>query len=238
MRCIECLNIYQRKLDEKRIPQLEEYMSYSRATFPNGIILNARCKIEFKNNTLTFEDREDAFFIIDGQHRIAALKKYNGQASFDVCVIIFNNISVDDQTEIFVTVNSEQKRVNPSVRFNLHGNDAVDTPERVVKNIAQLLNEVEKILLSDEPVKRDESKISLAAFMKPVLHSLYDEKEKYIIKDRLLLNNNMRSVIGDIKMPSSKYFWKYYVNCKDEYIYLINHLPRQYLFMPIIEQCR
>ena len=221
-------DIYQRKLNEKRIPILREYMEYSKATFPNGIILNSRYPVKFnaEQGMLTVEDREDTFFIIDGQHRIEALKHYNGVKPFEICAIIFESINPDLQTEIFVTVNSEQKKVNPTVKQNLKGNDSVDTPEKVIRKIAIALNEdVDspfrgRINFTDESVKKGELKLSLAAFMRPLMKKMYKEEQAFQIKDTLMMNGNNRNELPIKGFNFNKPLWDYYVNKEDEIIYL------------------
>lgn len=220
-------DVYQRKLNESRVPSLKEYMQYSKATFPNGIILNAKYPIKYQDGALTIEEHEDSFFIIDGQHRIEALKYYAGSEPFEVCVVIFENIPIDLQTDIFVTVNCEQRKVNPTVRFNLKGNDNVDTPEKMLRTIAILLNDEKesplknRISFSDESIRKDDAKISLATFIRPLVRNVYKEEKTYELKDILYRNHNDRSALREQKMKSSKPLWEYYINEEDEIIYLM-----------------
>lgn len=220
-------DIYQRKLNESRVPSLKEYMQYSKATFPNGIILNSKYPMQYLNGELTIEEHADSFFIIDGQHRIEALKYYTGIEPFEVCVVIFESIPIDLQTDIFVTVNSEQRKVNPTVKFNLKGNDNVDTPEKMLRTIAILLNDEKesplrnRISFSDESIKRDDAKISLATFIRPLVRNVYKEEKIYELKDILYRNHNDRSALREQKIKFSKPLWEYYVNEEDEIIYLM-----------------
>ena len=220
-------DIYQRKLDPKRIPALKSYMEYSRATFPNGVILNSRYPIEFNGQEITIQNDRDTFFIIDGQHRIEALKYYSGDKPFDMCVVIFDRIDIDLQTDIFATVNTEQKKVNPSVKMNLRGNDKVDTPEKVARRIAITFNDDEespfcgRIKFNDESVKKDELKISLASFIGPIVDNIYNCEKSFDIKDCLYLNQNDRTALEKSGITSRKELWKYYINSDDEIIYLM-----------------
>ena len=220
-------DIYQRKLDKKRIPSLKAYMEYSKATFPNGIILNSRYPVQFHDNTLTVRNEKNTFFIIDGQHRIEALKYYSGTRPFDICVVIFEKIDIDLQTDIFATVNNEQKKVNPTIKINLRGTDRVDTPEKVVRKLAIAFNDndespfKERIIFSDEVVGRDELKISLAAFIRPIIANIYPDTNSYLIKDCLYLNNNDRKALTANNISFKKIFWDYYVQSEEEIIYLM-----------------
>ena len=88
-------DIFQRNLDYTRLPALKRYMEYSRASFPNGIVLTANLPFTFEDGMITVEKRKDAFFIIDGQHRVEALKYYRGNKKFEVCVVIFEQTDKD-----------------------------------------------------------------------------------------------------------------------------------------------
>lgn len=218
-------DIYQRKLDVKRIPSLRSYMEYSKATFPNGIILNSRYPVIFADNRLTIRNENNTFFIIDGQHRIEALKYYSGDKPFEICVVIFEKIDIDLQTDIFATVNTEQKKVNPTVKINLRGNDRVDTPEKVARKIAIAFNDNDespfygRIKFSDESVKKDELKLSLASFIMPIVDNIYPDDKSFDIKDCLYLNQNDREALR--KFSFKRVFWNLYVSSEEETIYLM-----------------
>ena len=220
-------DIYQRRLDTRRIPVLKSYMDYSRASFPNGVILNSKYPLKFTNNELFLRNEENTFFIIDGQHRIEALKYYKGEKPFEICVVIFENIDLDLQTDIFATVNNEQKKVNPTVRMNLRGNDRVDTPEKVSRKIAIAFNDSEespflgRIRFTDEPVKKDELKISLSSFIKPIVDNIYSDDRSFDIKDCLYLNHNDRESLIENGFSFNKSLWKFYVYSEEETIYIM-----------------
>ena len=57
--------------------------------------------------------------MIDGQHRIAGLYKYEGEVGFDINVTIFVGTDIADQAQIFSTVNLEQTKVNRSLAYDL-----------------------------------------------------------------------------------------------------------------------
>ena len=218
-------NIYQRKLDENRKPSLKKYMEYSKATFPNGIILNAKkcANLLYEDGKVLINDTQNAFFIIDGQHRIEALKMYNGDKKFELCIIIFNDVDLDLQTEIFATVNGEQKAVNPTVNMNLKGNDNVDTPDKIIRDIAILLNGEENSPFYNMIKIDDTSKgiLSMSALAKPLLGYIYDLTDYYNVKDYLIMNNNEREGLlakYSYKLDR-KIFWEMYCKKYDNIIY-------------------
>lgn len=219
-------NIYQRQLDKTRVPGLKKYINYSRATFPNGIILNSRDEVTYdeKTHLLEIEKKKNEFFIMDGQHRIEALKYYKGdEKNFEICVVIFNRISIDLQTEIFATVNGEFKKVNPTVSLNLKGNDYVDTPNKIIRDLVITLNSKRNsplyrlIKIKD----KDKGKVSLAAFGNPLINFIYAKDDYYDIKDFLVLNNNDRlSLPGKFNYGNNRIFWEVYYK-KEDYALLM-----------------
>ncbi len=220
-------DIFQRNLDYTRLPALKRYMEYSRASFPNGIVLTANLPFTYENGMITVEKKKDAFFIIDGQHRVEALKYYHGNKKFEVCVVIFEQTDKDMRAELFTVINSEQKKVNPTVKLNLRGNDIVDTPEKVVRKIAIALNESKespfyhRIRFGDEYTRRDLIKISLASFAKPIISAIYYPDNFFSLKDKLIESNNDRSALEEFGYVHKKCLWNYYFNNNDEIIYLI-----------------
>lgn len=221
-------NVYQRKLDKKRLPALNSYVHYVRATFPSGVILNSNKPLNFNGNEIIIDNEPDAFFIIDGQHRIEGLKFLDSDCDFEMCVIIFNHVSTELQAEIFSTVNSEAKPVNASVKINLKGNDTIDTPERIVRRIAIAFNDkpgsplYHRINFSDNSVLADDCIISLATFCRPILVNMYNTDFAFDIKNILLTNSNQREALNNINSAGTgKLFWYYYVNEQEELLYII-----------------
>lgn len=221
-------DVYQRQLDEKRLPSLKRYMEYSRASFPNGILLNSKVPLEYENGYLLVPDDNNTFFIIDGQHRIEALKYYNKKEPFDVCVVIFNNLNVDLQTELFVTVNNEQKKVNPNIRMNLKGNDEIDSPDKIARNIVIALNKDSKSpfkkLIKLDDKKESKGIISLYTIAIPIIEYIYNSQDYYIVKDALIKNKNNKECLRNIYDKDNKVkriFWDFYLENEEATLYAI-----------------
>ncbi|MDP3609759.1 MAG: DGQHR domain-containing protein [Methylophilus sp.] len=146
----------QRPLDEKRVREIGEYVNTVDACFPTSVILaiDGNCAIfdEKKNelvltNYLEPEDFDEKIHfiqiakVLDGQHRIAALKHFNSNnGDFDVNVSIFVDIDIDDQAYIFSTVNLQQTKVNRSLVFDLFDLAKTRSPQKVCHNIAVALD--------------------------------------------------------------------------------------------------
>jgi DGQHR domain-containing protein len=85
--------------------------------------------------------------IIDGQHRMSGFKDTDN-IKFDLPVTIFVDQLVEQQAEIFSTINGKQTRVTPSLVYELFGITERKSPYKTAHNIIKVLNE------SDEsPIK-------------------------------------------------------------------------------------
>ncbi len=95
---------FQRTLDEGRALAIADYIR-SGGTIPSSIILSAQPDAELaynsKNKTITFNESQGAFLILDGQHRVFGFRKLLNEGSkYRVPVIIYNELT---PTPILVT---------------------------------------------------------------------------------------------------------------------------------------
>ncbi len=220
-------DIYQRRLNKTRVNSIALFAKRNRSVFPTSIVLNSSERMEYDSERLelTISDNKDAFFIIDGQHRIAGIKESG--YDFEMSVVIFNNIDLDLQSELFLTINSEQKTVNPNVRFNMKSNDIVFTPEKMIRNIAELLNNdsesplFNKIWMDDKPRKRGEYPLSLSAFCNPICEYVYNSKNYYSLKDELYKNNGDLTLLNNCFADENNFLWNIYKNHAEMVLYKI-----------------
>ncbi|HEV2263553.1 MAG TPA: DGQHR domain-containing protein [Stellaceae bacterium] len=157
----------QRPLDEKRVAGIKQYVRTIDATFPTGIIVavdEACAAIDFvrlddgsTSDTLGImtltnlpepeEPEKRVLFgniakVLDGQHRIDALKDYDGPR-FDLNVTIFVGPDISDQAGIFATVNKTQTKVNRSLVYDLFALSKTRSPERTCHEITVALDSKE-----------------------------------------------------------------------------------------------
>ena len=155
-------NIYkftgiQRKLNEKRVKEIAEYVKTVDATFPTAIVLAASsqiAQISDKQNSvdllvdkMELVERPDAgddlyrliVRIIDGQHRIAGLRQANA-ADFEVNISLFLDADVEDQARIFSVVNLEQTKVSKSLVYELFGYSTSWSPEKCAHDVCLSLD--------------------------------------------------------------------------------------------------
>ena len=216
----------QRELDRSRVSAIKNYLKTSFASFPNTIILNLNSEYLLEQTTEFLEIREDenTFSIIDGQHRLSGFEDQDFK-DFELPVTIFIDLDIEDQAYLFSTINSEQKSVNPSLKLDLENYSKVDTPKKLLSQMAYAFNIDEaspwkgRIKLAG---KKDENApdgiISQKAFVSPILQYVYDEKDTYTIRDKLL--NHVSFSVSDYDSQTF-FLWKFFAEGKMKYLYKI-----------------
>lgn len=106
---------FQRTLDESRALAIAEYIR-SGGTIPSSIILSAQSDSDFsynsKNKTITFNEIQGSFLILDGQHRVYGFRKLlNEGAKYRVPVIIYNDLTPTQEARLFIDINTLQRPV-------------------------------------------------------------------------------------------------------------------------------
>jgi DGQHR domain-containing protein len=207
----------QRPLEERRVEDLEKYVNFIDATFPTAVILaidESECvSFDNKNNQLTFSnvrhgnDKPDIAFsnlcrVIDGQHRIAGLGNYKGEA-FDVMAAIFVGIDISDQAYIFATVNLEQTKVRKSLAFDLFELARTRSPYKTCHNIAIGLDRVrespffERIKrLGTATAGREHETITQSTFVDALVR--YISPEPKVDRDILLRGQSLELANADV----------------------------------------
>jgi DGQHR domain-containing protein len=127
------------------------------ATFPSSIILaiddeyasydEGRRKLLLRNTKEGETEPSIAIAeiarVLDGQHRIAGLENFQGEA-FGLPVTIFVGSDIADQAYIFSTVNLEQTKVSKSLAYDLFELAETRSPQKTCHNIAVALDRDEK----------------------------------------------------------------------------------------------
>lgn len=216
----------QRNLNKKRIKKIKEYLESYDSTFPNSVVLTIESEniVSEKDNILEIVDSKDVFSIIDWQHRLAWLDWHNKANDFDIIVTIFKDLTDSQQANLFSTINSEQSKVDPSLKYNLELESELYTPRKFVALLTETFNSFEKspfysklkILwsnMSDEE-KRD-TILSWSWFSRELENILYKDEDYFKIRNLLHKNkdSNRKNLLSDLKYDSSKYIlWTFYLN--------------------------
>ena len=200
----------QRPLVNRRVTALEQYVNFYDASFPTAIIVaveeqfaiydEEKRTIRLSNvpkdgDAPTIPIRNIAR-VLDGQHRIAGLRSFKGEA-FEMPVTIFVGADIADQAHIFATVNLEQHKVNKSLAYDLYALATSRSPQKTCHNIAVVLNQDDKSPLYQR-IKRlgvaTEGKsfqpISQASFVEAVMRYISDDPKAD--RDKLLRHKGLK----------------------------------------------
>jgi len=148
----------QRPLNANRVREIGQYVNTLDACFPTSVILaiDGRCAEYFPDtkslrlsNFLEPERFEEKILyiqiarVLDGQHRIEGLREFSGE-NFEVNVVIFVDIDIEDQAYLFSTVNLNQTKVNRSLVYDLFELAKTRSPQKTCHNIAVALDQNER----------------------------------------------------------------------------------------------
>lgn len=216
----------QRPLRQDKVNEIKKYLSTQKATFPNSIIVNVKKEYVVKQSEteLEIEYREDAFTIIDGQHRLYGFEGYNG-SKFELILTIFIGLEVQLQSEVFSIINSQQTKVDPSLNINLELQNKYDNPQKKIVQIAQTFNSDPKSAWFQQIRmlgSQSNGIISLASFVRPIFNLTYPEKLWIEIKNRLFSSYPSFPDFTDLHVDLDRYpFWNFYVQQETHIIYRI-----------------
>lgn len=165
----------QRPLDKSRVKKIKEYLGSPDASFPTGVVVavNQNCtEYDAENGTMTLKAYQADFEedsiplnkiakVLDGQHRIAAFMNDQGnfdyileELNFQFNIVIFVGLDIDEQANIFATVNLAQTKVNRSLVYDLEGLSKTRSPFRTCHQIAVALDSADERSPLYERIKR------------------------------------------------------------------------------------
>jgi len=145
---------YQRLVSRSRMRQIETFLTNG-GYFPTNLLINFTCKVRFEiikkddladvtYGHLYLPDQYQSAWIIDGQHRLYGFahldEKYLQQ---NIMVLAFEGMRKEDEADLFLTINHEQKTVPKTLLDDLEGELkwGSDIPtERIGSISARLIN--------------------------------------------------------------------------------------------------
>lgn len=133
---------YQRNLKESRARSIASYIDDQRGLIPNNIVINFENGTVFKEGMLWIPQKDDAAWVIDGQHRLYGMRL--AKTSLTVSVLAFIGLSLEDQVSLFIKINREQRGVPSSLYLDLLvfiGDE--DSLDRKVRDLIDQLNQEE-----------------------------------------------------------------------------------------------
>jgi DGQHR domain-containing protein len=131
---------FQRSLSRTKVRQLTNFYetAMSQPAIPGTVLLFTHERLQFRANgdgSGNLGEPSSKFFIIDGQHRLAALHFYmqerpNDAATISVPCMIFDGRSEEFAAEMFVIINSTPTRINKSHLIDLYERVSWAAPDR------------------------------------------------------------------------------------------------------------
>src|SRR5712692_7090788 len=133
---------FQRELSRSKVRAIRNFYetAITQPPIPGTVLLFTPQKLRFdlwndSGNVGKLQQPEENFFIIDGQHRLAALLFYerthpDEAKNIQVPCVIFDGRSEDFATEMFVIINSTPTRINKSHLIDLYERVSWAEPDR------------------------------------------------------------------------------------------------------------
>lgn len=187
---------FQRVLDKERAKGIASYMESANIPIPSSIILSAQNNAEFTikkgGRALQFRHHPKAFLVLDGQHRVYGFSL--SEMHLRVPVIIFNGLSRQQESRLFIDINTKQKPVPTELLLDIKALAATESDEEaVMRSLFDMFNtEPASILFGklapSERLRGKLSRVSFNAACKPILSKLTSksEGELYIILNAYL----------------------------------------------------
>lgn len=198
---------FQRELDTKRAKEIAAYIDSGLGTIPSSIVLSAQEASEFeynsKNKSISFNNINNAFLIIDGQHRVYGFRL--AETAFRVPVVIYEGLSKRDESRLFIDINSKQRGVPTELLLDIKKlAEYESTEEQYLRELFDLfLCEPDSAIYNKlSPSKKVKGKITRSVFntaLKPLFKifggkspaEIYDIYNAYLIAiQEGILNKN------------------------------------------------
>lgn len=122
---------YQRIVNKDRVQKISEFLSTRNPLLPNAIILafdsDASRRVNYTKGKLSFPRTYCSAWIIDGQHRVYGFEgsrivspaQSTASGNFRLPVVAFKSLSIALQNRSFVSINSNQKKMDPTLLCDL-----------------------------------------------------------------------------------------------------------------------
>lgn len=132
---------FQRALSRSKVRQLKNFYetAISQPPIPGTVLLFTSERLNFRadgsGGAGSLNEPGSKYLIIDGQHRLAALRFYLHErpeeaSTINVPCVIFDGRSEDFATEMFVIINSTPTRINKSHLVDLYEHVSFAAPDR------------------------------------------------------------------------------------------------------------
>lgn len=208
----------QREKSPQRIKDIGAYCSDPDAVFPTPIVVSVNCgdvKLdEDKHLVVIPEDKGIIGNVIDGQHRLWGIECSKHPEDFNLPVVLMFDLTVAEEAYIFSTINSNQRKVDPSLIYDLFDVSSYRSPQKTAHEIARVMNSSSSSpfynrlkMLGKKTADQDKATLSQGTFAKSILMLISKRPDD----DARKLKNG-QELDDDGKMPLRCFF----VQQKDE----------------------
>lgn len=193
---------FQRHFKESRLRAIKQYIDEQRGPIPNNIILDFYkdgIQVDESAGSITLPTDKECALVIDGQHRLLGFEHARNQ--YPLLVLGFAELELKQKIKVFVTINTEQKRLSTSLcldLLNIVGEEGdVDTRCR---DLVALLNEEEEspwygqIDMTGEVSGKLISLVNFVRKLKPLLTGVGFMKSKDLTEQYKILANYWRGI--------------------------------------------
>lgn len=208
----------QREKSPGRIKDIGAYCSDPDAVFPTPIVVSVSSSDvrldEEKHLVVIPEDKGIIGNVIDGQHRLWGIECSEHSENFQLPVVLMFDLTVAEEAYIFSTINSNQRKVDPSLIYDLFDVSAYRSPQKTAHEIARVMNSSSSSpfynrlkMLGKKTADQEMATLSQGTFAKSILMLI---SKKPDVDARKLKNG--QKLDDDGKMPLRCFF----VQQKDE----------------------
>lgn len=208
---------FQRNLNEARAKDIAKYFDEKNGIIPSPLILSTQKEANFsyKNGIITFEDIPMGFMVLDGQHRLYGLLKT--ERDYNMPVAIFSNLSTEDEVNLFIDINTNQKGVPATLLLDIRKLTGKENSlEATQRFLFDELNKDSIMAGMFSPFKSQVGKITRVAFNKAtkdliensVVSKMPENKILLALKNYLSASNTIfeKSKSQKAKLNNSMFF--------------------------------
>lgn len=211
----------QRDQQQDRINSISKYCSDPDAVFPTPIVVSvdagSKVMLDEEHHQIVFADEESVIGdVIDGQHRLWGIEGSKYADQFVLPVAFMFGLTLEEKAYIFSTINSNQRKVDPSLIYDLFEVAKTRSPQKTVHELARVMNNTESSpfynrlkMLGKKTKSQDKATLSQGTFAKTILLLITRDAEE----DSRLIKRE-QSLKEDVRCP----FREYFIDNKDDVI--------------------
>lgn len=211
----------QRDQQQDRINNISKYCSDPDAVFPTPIVVSvdtgARVTLDEENRKVVFLDDEGVIGdVIDGQHRLWGIEGSKYAEQFVLPVAFMFGLTLEEKAYIFSTINSNQRKVDPSLIYDLFEVAKTRSPQKTVHELARVMNNTETSpfynrlkMLGKKTKSQDKATLSQGTFAKTLLPLITRDADE----DSRQMKRSL-ALKEDVRCP----FREYFIDEKDDVI--------------------